>query len=187
MTDLEQGRVSPARSLTQPCDEAKEPPMNIKTETSVGAMSLTPGQTLTTLTGNDFPNVIERIVAVTDLSDDSRQAVTVAANLANKFNAKLVLLCVHEPPYFSSADEAGRVDELATREKAELFALAARTRESCPDTEPVFRVGAPLAQIVLGATDWSADLLVLSGSQPEATLAPRISHYAPCPVLIVGS
>jgi nucleotide-binding universal stress UspA family protein len=161
--------------------------MNIKTEMSGGAMSVKPGQTLTTLVGNAFPNVIERIVAVTDLSDDSRQAVTVAANLANKFNAKLALLCVHEPPYFPATEAAGCVDELAVREKAELFALAARTRESCPDTEPVFRVGSPVAQIVLGAADWSADLLVLSGSPPGATLATRISHYAPCPVLMVGS
>jgi nucleotide-binding universal stress UspA family protein len=162
--------------------------MNTISQAPTGAWSAKSVQNLTMLEGGTFPKTIERIVVVTDLSAESRQAITVAANFANKFNAKLMLLYVHEPFYFAAcAADSKRADdgrELQAEAEARLMGLVARTRASCSDTEPGFRVGSPLAQIVLAATEWSADLLIMSAHQSEQNLAANISHYAPCPILI---
>lgn len=136
------------------------------------------------------------IVMTTDLSDYSLRALPYAVGLAERFDAKLKILCINEPS-LPVADAAwGGFDVRATDNA--LLAEAKQTldqivREQIPRGVPVEATvvtGNAVDAIIDYARDQNADLLVmcthgrtglshvLMGSTAEAVV-----RRAPCPVL----
>jgi nucleotide-binding universal stress UspA family protein len=144
---------------------------------------------------------IRRILAPTDFSDNSAPAVRYAAELAEKFEAELVLLHVVQDLALVLPD-AVMPTPVATPDLDEMIAAAksgianqvkdldlARLN---PKSE--VRVGTPATEIVAAAEDLKADLLCVSthGRTGLAHLllgsvAEKIVRHAPasCPVLVV--
>ena len=142
---------------------------------------------------------IRRILVPTDFGECSAPAVRLAAELADKFAAELILLHVVQDLALAMPDavmptpvpgpdlgqliDAGKVGLANLIEREILSRLSPRTE---------VRVGSPVPEIVSAATDLKADLLcvgthgrtglahLLLGSQAE-----RIIREAPCPVLTV--
>ena len=140
---------------------------------------------------------ISRILAPTDFSPNSEKAVAYAIQLARRVGAKLTLL--HVVPEPSAVDysmegisiqEIQRWEEEAEEKLAELLARAKREYRQI-DALQVTALH-PRDQIVQAATDWAADLMVISthgytgwkhllfGSDAE-----KIVQHAPCPILVV--
>jgi nucleotide-binding universal stress UspA family protein len=136
------------------------------------------------------------IVMTTDLSDYSLRALPYAIGLAERFDAKLRILCINEPT-LPVADAAwGGFDVRATDNA--LLAEARATlekimRDQVPpglDVEASVITGNAVESIIDFARDQNADLLVmcthgrtglshvLMGSTAEAVV-----RRAPCPVL----
>lgn len=136
------------------------------------------------------------IVMTTDLSDYSLRALPYAAGLAERFDAKLKILCINEPA-LPVADAAwGGFDVRATDNA--LLAEARQSldkivREQVPrgvEAEATVVTGNAIEAIIDFARDQNADLLVmcthgrtglshvLMGSTAEAVV-----RRAPCPVL----
>lgn len=136
------------------------------------------------------------IVVTTDLSDYSLRALPYAVGLAERFDAKLRILCINEPT-LPVADAAwGGFDVRAT--DSALVAEARQSlekivREQVPrdvDAEATVVTGNAVESIINFARDQNADLLVmcthgrtglshvLMGSTAEAVV-----RRAPCPVL----
>jgi ubiquinone biosynthesis protein len=121
---------------------------------------------------------ISRIVVATDASPTAGRAVVWAAELAHRYEAELVLLCV--------APESNPELEAALGEQARELAAPARTKLKVHDDAS--------RGIVEGAEEEGADLLVvgnlgmagrtefLLGNVPN-----RVSHLARCSVVIVNT
>ena len=136
------------------------------------------------------------IVVSTDLSDYSLRALPYAIGLAERFEAKLKIVCVHEPTLQVSDVAWVGIDTRAADEamaKETRAALDKIIREQVPDgldAEAEVLTGNPVESIVNYARDNNADLLVLCthgrgglshmlmGSTAEALV-----RRAPCPVL----
>ena len=136
------------------------------------------------------------IVVPTDLSDYSLRALPYAVGLAERFDARVKILCINEPAIpITDVNWAG-VNVQATDEA--LLAEARHTldrivREQVPegvDVEATVVTGNAVDGIIRFARDQNADLLVmcthgrtglshaLMGSTAEAVV-----RQAPCPVL----
>jgi len=147
---------------------------------------------------------MERILVGVDGSSASLKAVDLAAGLANKYNAELILLTV--VPHFSpgvdpALEEYARVEHIQDP-ATELGLAAAKTvldhaRRAAQATgasriaaEPSF--GDPAHEIITAAGDRGADLIVV-GSRGHGRLAGlllgsvahKVISLAPCPTLVV--
>lgn len=136
------------------------------------------------------------IVVPTDLSDYSLRALPYAVGLAERFDARLKILCINEPSVPISDVTWGGIDVHATDNAllAEArHALDKIVREQIPkglDVEASVITGNPVEGIIQFAREHNADLLVmcthgrtglshvLMGSTAEAVV-----RRAPCPVL----
>ena len=136
------------------------------------------------------------IVVPTDLSDYSLRALPYAIGLAERFDARLKILCINEPAVPISDVTWAGIDVHATDDT--LLAEARQTldriiREQVPnglDVEANVITGNPVEAIIEYAREQNADLLVmcthgrtglshvLMGSTAEAVV-----RRAPCPVL----
>jgi nucleotide-binding universal stress UspA family protein len=136
------------------------------------------------------------IVVPTDLSDYSLRALPYAIGLAERFDARLKILCINEPAVPISDVTWAGIDVHATDDA--LLAEARKAldkiiREQIPsglDVEASVFTGNAVEGIVQYARDQNADLLVmcthgrtglshvLMGSTAEAVV-----RQAPCPVL----
>jgi len=136
------------------------------------------------------------IVVPTDLSDYSLRALPYAVGLAERFDARLKILCVNEPA-IPVSEVAWTVVDLHATDEALLAdarkVLERIVREQVPaglDVEATVIMGNAKESIVQFARDQNADLLVmcthgrtglshvLMGSTAEAVV-----RRAPCPVL----
>jgi nucleotide-binding universal stress UspA family protein len=142
-----------------------------------------------------------RILAPTDFSDNSIPAVRYAADLADKFNAELILLHVVQdlalvlpdavmPTPVATPD----LDEMIAAAKSGIANLAATLDLGRLNPKYEVRVGTPATEIVAAAEDLKADLLCVSthGRTGLAHLllgsvAEKIVRLAPasCPVIVV--
>jgi len=142
---------------------------------------------------------IRSIVAATDFSSYSEQAVQRAASFAKQHNAELHLLHVVRPldlyPGLTLApDEFGHHDQdLQQAEQARVDAMAATLASQLGiRIHPVTRLGRAHTEIAAYAQEVSADL-VAAGARGESTLmdlllgstVSRLLRVATCPVLIV--
>jgi nucleotide-binding universal stress UspA family protein len=141
-----------------------------------------------------------RIVVGTDGSETADEAVSQAGDLAKQLGATLAIVSAFEPvPSSRLREERQQVpDDLAhtvgPREDvdATLAEAAKRSKEKGVDVETFARQGDPADAILDVAEEGNADLIVvgnkgmtgakrfLLGSVPN-----KVSHHAPCSVLIV--
>ncbi len=142
---------------------------------------------------------IRRILVPTDFGDSTAPAVRLAAELADKFAAELILLHVVQDLALAMPDAVmptpvpgPDLGQLIEAGKTGLTNLVARENLARLNPRMEVRVGSPVAEIVAAASDLKADLLcvgthgrtglahLLLGSQAE-----RIIRESPCPVLTV--
>jgi nucleotide-binding universal stress UspA family protein len=144
--------------------------------------------------------LIEKIVVGTDGSDTAAQAVIQAGELAEKLGASLVIVSAFDP-VSTARLEKERADAPADVEwtineredvDAMLSQISAPMEERNIDVKIAARQGNPADAILDVAEEEGADLIVvgnkgmagarrfLLGSVPN-----KISHHAPCSVLIV--
>jgi len=140
---------------------------------------------------------IRRIVAASDLSEDSDSALTAAAALSQVSGAELLVVHCIQPPVFPYWE--GKVGS-ATREDWEKNGrtdLEWQTRrvlgEQPPPVTLEVRLGEPAVEISNFATEAGADLLLLGPHQPRVafddllgTTADRIIRLCDTPCLIAN-
>jgi nucleotide-binding universal stress UspA family protein len=144
--------------------------------------------------------MFERIVVGTDGSDTAKVAVQQAADLARKVGARLDLVSAYEPVPPSRLREerqevpADIAHTVSPSEDVEalLTETAALVKKDGVDAETFARQGDPADAILDVAEEQNADLIIvgnkgmtgakrfLLGSVPN-----KVSHHAPCSVLIV--
>jgi nucleotide-binding universal stress UspA family protein len=149
--------------------------------------------------------IMDRILAATDGSDRSLGAVKVAAELAVKLDADLVILAVDVEP--SAADDAGLVEFAKTehfRDLADVLPImraehldAARdlaAKAGAKRVRTTSRIGDPAEEIVAQAESDQSDLVVV-GSRGLGrisglllgSVSQKVASLASCSVLIVRS
>ena len=141
---------------------------------------------------------IKKILFPTDFSEYSNHALKYAVALAERFQAKLVVMHVCEHPIAGSSIEAYHfavpeyVVDLEQRERKALDALTAELRERRVDVEPVFIIGKAYQEIVKAAKLHNVDVITMAthGSKGLSHLvfgstAEKVVRLAPCPVLTV--
>ena len=141
---------------------------------------------------------MEKILVAIDFSEGSVKAVSHALKLGTQCNAQLLLFHVlHDPteaPGFYAAKKAGKKVwhnmEQTAQEMMDTF-VKKYVRQYKKNTVHILP-GLPAAQIILLAKKEKVDLIVMgthgrSGWQRFVlgSVADRVLHNAPCPVLIV--
>ena len=137
--------------------------------------------------------MISTVAVGTDGSGTATEAVRVAADLARRYDAQLVLVSASQDP--GKRDRGGADVELqwAVSTSAQVREILARTeadlRREGIDCSTLVDEGDPADVLVRLATECGADLLVIGnkgmhrrvlGSVPNT-----VTHNAPCSVLVV--
>jgi nucleotide-binding universal stress UspA family protein len=139
---------------------------------------------------------IKRILAPTDLGDDSRKAVNYAVHLAQLIDAQLTLLHFYDESWrwvtLTGANHYQSMLEEERTARSNLYALRDEIRKMYSRCDSEFYIGSPAKEIPKVAKELSADLIVISTHNPQGSSrwifgsnAERIVGSAPCPVLIV--
>ena len=140
---------------------------------------------------------IRQILAPTDFSECSKQAVACAYELAQTFGAKLVLLHVIEelPSYIGFIPPAGAAMLLEDLERQACLDLAEMLPEAEAAEVEVARqavVGSPSHEIVKVAAAEKVDLIVIATHSRTGfshlvlgSVAERVVRAAPCPVITI--
>ncbi len=148
---------------------------------------------------------LKRILCPTDLSENSRKAVTMTLSLAHKYEAQAFFLYVTEKPSRSAYDtnpnvkasvDAIEEDERAVREDVrsanEFLERAGET--PVPDERLMYRVASGnIAEEILRASEDAGVDLIVMGSHGRVTIkefiigssAERVVKRATCNVLVV--
>jgi len=138
-------------------------------------------------------DILNRILVAVDGSSYSRKAVEYAGEIAKKFNSELTLIYVLAVPRVEGAKEGdtdlGPIEDVGTKilrdskHILDQMGLNASTR---------LETGHPAETIVTVADREEYSLIVIGGrgqSQVKSFLlgsvSDKVSHHAPCPVLIV--
>jgi nucleotide-binding universal stress UspA family protein len=177
------------------CGHVKEPTPNPKIAYSNVSEPIPAHQRAA---GSDFnPAIrIRRILAPTDLSDDSREAVKYAIHLAELVGAQLTLLHFDDESRRQVNPTGARGYESMLEEertlKNKLYALREEIRKIYRNCDSYFYIGSPSKEIPKVAKELNADLVVISTHNPQGSScwifgsdAERILRHSPCPVLIV--
>jgi nucleotide-binding universal stress UspA family protein len=141
----------------------------------------------------------KRICCPVDFSDASRAALEVAADLARRFGAELVLLHAYPIPGYTFPDGSvvaspRMMQELAEQAQRHLeeWRADAERLVAAPRVSAERAVGEPAAEIVSFAQGRGVDLLVLgthgrTGLEHAlmGSIAERVVRRAHCPVLTV--
>ncbi len=141
----------------------------------------------------------KRICCPIDFSDASRRAMEVAADLARRFGAELVLLHAYPIPGYTFPDGSvvaspKMMQELADQAQRHLeeWRADAERLAGTPRVTAERAVGEPAAEIVSFASGRAVDLLVLgthgrTGLEHAlmGSIAERVVRRAHCPVLTV--
>jgi nucleotide-binding universal stress UspA family protein len=143
-----------------------------------------------------------KILAATDFSDDSNNALAYAEELARRFSAEIVVMHVDQPlapvtvSELSPGLDVGAMNRIAEEQRLlaqrELDQLTARLRESGLKSRGMLKVGAPFLEIISAAHNDGVDLIVL-GTHGRTGLAhvlmgsvaERVVRKAHCPVLTI--
>jgi nucleotide-binding universal stress UspA family protein len=143
---------------------------------------------------------IDKILVPTDFSKGSTTALSYAVMLATEFKAKIVLLHVVSTPvdisgmhvpHFSLDKIMEEMKERAEKEMEDLLAEKS-IKKTGLTFETQVREGVPFLQIIQGAKEQGADLIVM-GTHGRTGLehvffgstAEKVVRKAPCPVLTV--
>jgi nucleotide-binding universal stress UspA family protein len=140
---------------------------------------------------------IRQILAPTDFSECSKQAVQWAYELAQTFGAKLVLLHVIEglPPYIGFIPPGGVatvLEHLERQARLDLAQLLAKAEDVKVEVTCQAVVGTPYHKIVEVAAAEKVDLIVMAthgrtglSHLVMGSVAERVVGMAPCPVLTI--
>jgi nucleotide-binding universal stress UspA family protein len=136
------------------------------------------------------------IVAPTDFSPFSEEALHYARSLAGKFNAVIHLVHALERPqdvpwWVAEREYSVSQANVAEQAKERLTGIVSRLLPGVT-VEPHVRVGSPSEEIVKTARDSHADLIVIAthgrGGLSRVlfgSVTERVVRHAPCPVLTV--
>ncbi len=141
----------------------------------------------------------KRICCPIDFSDASRAAMEVAADLARRFGADLVLLHAYPIPGYTFPDGSvvaspKMMQDLADQAQKHLeeWRVDAEKLVGAPRVTAEKAIGEPAAEILEAAKDARADLIVMgthgrTGLEHAlmGSIAERVVRRAPCPVLTV--
>jgi universal stress protein A len=148
----------------------------------------------------DIMMEIRGILAPTDFSDFSKQALQEALELAQTFDAKLLLLHVVEPPPYPveglglspSSLEVNLLDDLERMANIELAGVLPEAQRTGVEVGRHVVVGTPYRKIVEVAEAERVDLIVMAthgrtglSHLVMGSVAERIVRTAPCPVLTI--
>jgi len=140
---------------------------------------------------------IRRILAPTDFSEYSRDAIRYAHELAQTFGATLSLLHVVElPPYLGeftpSTMGEDLLGDLERQAGAELAQVLPQAQEAATEVTRSVVTGSPSLKIVETAEAEHADLIVMAthgrtglSHLMVGSVAERVVRTAPCPVLTI--
>jgi nucleotide-binding universal stress UspA family protein len=134
---------------------------------------------------------IRHILAPTDFSDPSLQAITYAFELAQAFGAKLSLLHVIELPVYPM-EVYPLLEELEQDARTALARLLPEAEDAHVDVSHLVEIGLPYQKILQTAAAEKADLIVIATHGRTGlshlvlgSVAERVVRLAPCPVLTV--
>lgn len=137
----------------------------------------------------------KRILAATDSSEASRDALDLARSLAHESSADLIVTHTCEvPAYNDFAAPIDLITPLAELAQSKPDDLLPSIRAECPDAKGVIKVGVPWEQILGVAAEVRADLIVMGthGRRGIAhaimgSVAERVVRLSAIPVLTVRS
>ncbi len=136
----------------------------------------------------------KKVLALTDGSDISRQALQYAVEFSSRFDADLYLLTVIEPlPSYVSAKVAkDLLDAAESRMQQEVKTCSGYCETSGIACQSTVRKGVPYETITAYAREIDADLIVLathghSGISKAlmGSVAEKVVRHADCPVLTI--
>lgn len=141
---------------------------------------------------------IRQILAPTDFSEYSKEAVAYAFELAQKFGAKLLLLHVIEMPaypiegFVPPSIGSTLIEDLERQAWADLAQVLPEAQNDKVALTRQVVVGIPYRKIVEVAAAEKADLIVMAthgrtglGHLLIGSVAERVVRAAPCPVLTI--
>jgi nucleotide-binding universal stress UspA family protein len=141
---------------------------------------------------------IRQILAPTDFSDSSKQAVAYAYELAQTFGAKLLLLHVIELPvypveaFLPSGEGTTLFDDLERQAHLDLAQLVPKAQDAPVEVRCQVVVGTPYYKIIEVAGAENVDLTVMAthgrtglSHLMMGSVAERVVRMAPCPVLTI--
>jgi nucleotide-binding universal stress UspA family protein len=150
------------------------------------------------VTAEDITMEIRQILAPTDFSESSKQAVAYAYEWAQTFGAKLLLLHVVEllvyPVEIFLVSEEGTtlLDDLERQARLDLSELVPKSLDGTVEVLCQAVVGTPYLKIVEVAAAEKVDLIVMSthgrtglSHLVMGSVAERVVRMAPCPVLTI--
>jgi nucleotide-binding universal stress UspA family protein len=150
------------------------------------------------VTAEDITMEIRQILAPTDFSESSKQAVAYAYEWAQTFGAKLLLLHVVEllvyPVEIFLVSEEGTtlLDDLERQARLDLAQLLPKAQDGTVEVRCQAVVGTPYLKIVEVAAAEKVDLIVMSTHGRTGfshlvigSMAERVLRMAPCPVLTI--
>jgi nucleotide-binding universal stress UspA family protein len=138
------------------------------------------------------------ILAPTDFSEYSKQAIASALELAKKFGAKLTILHVIELPpypvegYVPPSLSATFMDDLERQATTDLAQLVPEAEAANVEVARVIVVGTPYRKIIDTAEAEQVDLIVMATAGRTGfshlvmgSIAERVVRTASCPVLTI--
>jgi nucleotide-binding universal stress UspA family protein len=138
------------------------------------------------------------VIAATDGSEGSIRASQVAANIARAWGSKLLLVTVVRPPEGwwgiggAPPTATALTKALDEAQQQALDSTLAELDLTDVDYETVEELGDPAATIVGFCEQHNADLLVIGRRGAGlierfilGSVADRLVHYAPCPVMVI--
>ena len=138
------------------------------------------------------------IMAPTDFSEYSKQAVTSALELAQKFGAKLTILHVIELPpypvegYAPPSVTATFLEDLERQAAQDLAQIVPEAESAGVEVARVIAVGTPYRKIIETAEAEQVDLIVMATAGRTGfshlvmgSIAERVVRTATCPVLTI--
>ena len=134
----------------------------------------------------------EKILALTDGSQNSRSALRYAITLSRKFGSELDILLVIEdiPAYVSLEVDESFLSRLQDSMRQEIEACIGYCRNVGVKAHGVVRHGVPYEEITNYAREKDIDLIVMATHGHTGlshillgSVAEKVIHHAPCPVL----
>jgi universal stress protein A len=134
---------------------------------------------------------VRHILAPTDFSENSKQAVTYAFELAQKLHAKLSLLHVIEVPVYA-IEVALPLEGLEQDARRELARLLPEAETAHVAVTRLVVMGVPSQRILETAADEQVDMIVMATHGRTGlshlimgSVTERVVRTSPCPVLTI--
>ena len=137
--------------------------------------------------------MIKKILVPIDGSEYAKSAINYACDIAKKFKSDLILIYVVPPPILFGA-EAGIVDFKPLEDAGKNILESSKQIAKNKGLKPIGRleIGQAANKIIQIAKDEKFDLIIMGSRGLSAvksfllgSVSDKVSHHAPCPVLIV--